>query len=97
MALTKEQAAVLEGIDPQDLATLVAQSNRADTEVRVNDEDNVKFGQVSIYKVMSGGYARPKMGVDADGIPSLIEGLQAAFAELTPDAVFEPFALVTEE
>ena len=97
MALTAEQAAVLEGIDPQDLATLVAQTNRADTEVRINDADNVKFGEVSVYKVQSNGYARPKLGVDADAIPGLIDGLQVAFATLRPDTEFVPFALVTEE
>jgi hypothetical protein len=97
MALTAEQAKVLEGIDPQDLATLVSKTNRADTEVRINDEDNTKFGEVSLYKVQSNGYARPKMGIDADGIPGLIAGLQEAFATLRSDTEFVPFALVTEE
>lgn len=97
MALTAEQAKVLEGIDPQDLATLVSKANRADTEVRINDEDNQKFGEVSLYKVQSNGYARPKMGIDADGIPGLIAGLQDAFATLRPDVEFSAFALVTED
>ena len=97
MALTKEQAKVLEGIDPQDLATLVSKANRADTEVRINDEDNQKFGEVSLYKVQSNGYARPKMGIDADGIPGLIAGLQDAFATLRSDVEFNAFALVTED
>jgi hypothetical protein len=97
MSLTAEQASVLEGISPEDLATLVSKANRADTEVRINDEDNQKFGEVSLYKVQSNGYARPKMGIDADGIPGLIAGLQDAFATLRPDQEFDAFALVTED
>ena len=96
MALTTEQAEVLAGIDPADLATLVSKANRADTEVRINDEDNQKFGEVSLYKVQSNGYARPKMGIDADGIPGLIVGLQEAFSTLRPDVEFAAFTLVTE-
>lgn len=97
MALTKEQLEVLQGIDPADLAALVGRSHRAETEVRVNDEDNRKFGDVSIYKVQENGYSRPKTGLFTDGIPTLIEQLQDAYAELKPEQEFAPFALVTEE
>ncbi len=97
MALTPQQTEVLEGISPEDLATLVSKANRADTEVRINDEDNQKFGEVSLYKVQGNGYARPKMGIDADGIPGLIVGLQEAFASLRPKVEFDAFALVTED
>ncbi len=95
--LTAEQQAVLESMTPEQVATAVAKLNRADTEVRINDEDNQKFGEVSLYKVQGSGYARPKMGIDADGIPGLIEGLQDAFATLNPKTAFTPFALVTED
>ncbi len=97
MSLTAEQAALLEDLSPEDLATLVSKANRADTEVRINDEDNQKFGEVSLYKVQSNGYARPKMGIDVDGIPGLIAGLEAAYTTLRPKQAITPFALVTED
>ena len=86
MALTAEQRALLESIDPKDLAAVVGRAHRAETEVRINDEDNRKYGDVSIYKVQDNGYARPKMGVFTDSIPTLVEQLEAAYAALATEA-----------
>ena len=98
---TKEealQAAIDAGIDLTSLAAALApQAERADTEVRVNDEDNRKFGDASIYKVQANGFARPKMGVFADGIPNLIGQLEKALASIQPEKEFTPFALTTED
>lgn len=79
MGLTAKQREVIEGISPEDLASIVGAANRASTEVRVNDTDDRKYGDVSIFKVQANGYARPKMGVYTKGIPALIEQLQTAF------------------
>lgn len=85
------------GFDLNDLAAALTPTVRADTQVRINDEDNRKFGDASIYKVQSNGYAKPKMGVFKDSIPNLIGQLQEAYATLQPETEFAPFALTTED
>lgn len=98
MTKKDEVLAILEaaGLSLKDLASVVSETNRADTDVRVNDEENRKFGDVSIYKVQDNGFARPKMGVFTDSIPGLIGQLEAAYAVIQPEAAFTPFALATE-
>jgi hypothetical protein len=97
---TKEetlQAVKDAGINLADLAEALNPTEHADTEVRVNDEDNRKYGDASIYKVQANGFARPKMGVFTDSIPNLIGQLQEAYAELQPEKEFAPFVLTTED
>lgn len=76
------------GIDPVQLAVesgLAIRKARARLEVVVNDEDRAKFGAVTIYKIRANGFKKPMMGVFADDVPVLIEGLQNASAILNPE------------
>lgn len=82
MALTKEQREALEGISPEDLASLVGVTHRAETILRVNPEDERKYGDVSIAKRQTNGYIRTKTGVWETDLPSVAAQAQVAFDKL---------------
>lgn len=92
MSLSADQQKALKtleslGIDPVELVKQAGLANvqirqRASFEVIVNDEDNRKYGDVTIYKVQSNGFRAPKVGIAKTDLADLIERLQKAATQL---------------
>ena len=86
-ARTAFEAAGLKGTALENaLAGLANMRTTATVEVRVNEGEERKFGDVSIVKIQANGYTRPVGGFQFAQLPELIAGLTAALSASQEDA-----------
>ena len=70
----------------QALQGIVNMRTTASIEVGINSGDDVKFGDVSVYKVQPNGYRRTAMGVRTSQIPGFLVNLADALEQVDPQA-----------
>lgn len=93
MALTAEQqreafeAAGLRGDALEKaLQGLANMRTTAAIEVRVNPDDERKYGDVTVFKVQGNGFRAPKLALKTGQIAEVLNGLVSAFAALDEKA-----------
>jgi hypothetical protein len=86
------------GMSDEQSEGIVGAEQVAETAVRANEGDDLKYGVSSILKVYSNGTARTRMGLRTpEAHVALIEQLQARYADLDGSVEFTPFALVAQD